>query len=104
MKATDNGRLRPLDKCTIEIPPNEPIILKSLPEIGDQKNAIYNNEAIIGRATPLYTYSHSGDRTINMQIHFLGVEKSDFTKNLKYLRIIQSAVYPREGSPASLRI
>jgi hypothetical protein len=32
-----------------------------------------------------------------MQLHFFIVEPNDGLKNLKYLRAIQSAVYPRSG-------
>lgn len=102
MKATNNGSLAPLSKCTISIPvgngPSQVIYLNNLPDISDSKSAVYNNEAIIGRSFPLYTYSHSGDRAISMQLHFFVVDKDDSNKNLSYLRLLQSAVYPREGS------
>ena len=97
MKATNNGSLAPINNCTINIPGAGNIILNNLPDISDSKTAIYNNEAIIGRSFPLYTYSHSGDRTISMQLHFFVVDQSDILTNLKYLRWIQSAVYPRQG-------
>jgi hypothetical protein len=58
-----------------------------LPEISDSKSAIYNNEPIIGRSFPLYTYSHSGDRSLNIQLHFFVVDVDDAVKNLGYLRI-----------------
>ena len=95
MKATNNGSLTRLPRCTIAIPNAGPIILNNLPDITDSKDAIYNNEAIIGRSTPLYTYSHSGDRSIGIQMHFFVVDKGDAEKNLEYLRWIQSALYPR---------
>lgn len=71
--------------------------MRTLPDISDQKTAIYNNEAIIGRSFPLYTYSHSGDRTISIQIHYINEQESDYDRALQELRWIQSAVYPRQG-------
>jgi hypothetical protein len=97
-KATNNGSLNPIGRCTIYIPNAGEIILNNLPDISDSKDAVYNNEAIIGRSTPLYTYSHSGDRTISMQLHFFVVDQSDAKKNLAQLRWLQSALYPRIGS------
>lgn len=103
-KATNNGTLAPIpsDKCYIKIPgsqlPEEKVILNNLPDISDSKGAVYNNESIIGRSFPLYTYSHSGDRSIGMQLHFFVVNPGDITLNMQYLRALQSAVYPREGS------
>lgn len=107
-KATINGRLTPVVDCTITIPGTGPananggrdpgiIQLNNLPDISDSKSAVYNNEAIIGRSFPLYTYSHSADRSLSIQLHFFIIERGDGRKNLNYLRMIQSAVYPREG-------
>ena len=86
MKATNNGSLAPINNCTINIPGAGNIILNNLPDISDSKTAIYNNEAIIGRSFPLYTYSHSGDRTISMQLHFYTIKQVDSQKNLTYLK------------------
>jgi hypothetical protein len=97
MKSTTNGSLNLINNCTVMIPNAGTITLNNLPDISDSKNAIYNNEAIMGRSTPLYTYSHSGDRTINMTMHFFVVDENDAVENIKYLRWIQSAVYPRPG-------
>jgi hypothetical protein len=100
MKATNNGSLNPIPNCYIDIPVAgtvHRICMNNLPDVSDTKSAIYNNEGIIGRAFPLYTYSHSGDRQINVQIHFFAVERSDVNQNIQDLRAIQSAVYPREG-------
>lgn len=95
MKATNNGSLTPLNECWVDIPKAGKITFSNLPDISDSKSAVYNTEAIIGRSTPLYTYSHSGDRTINMTMHFFVIDKGDVDKNLRYLKWIQSAVYPR---------
>lgn len=101
MKATNNGSLRSIQDCYIVVPGAGTITFNNLPDVSDSKTAVYNTEAIIGRSTPLYTYSHSGDRTISMQLHFFIVDPEDATNNLKYLRWIQSAVYPREGTNGS---
>lgn len=97
-KATQNGRLNPVPKCVIHIPEAGTIELNNLPDISDSKSAVYNNEGIIGRSFPLYTYSHSADRQINLQLHFFVVEPTDANKNLADLRKLQSAVYPRPGN------
>jgi len=112
MKATQSGDLIIIPNCQIIIPNAEfpaggrrPIKMTSLPEVTDTKTAVYNNEGIIGRSFPLYTYSHSADRQISMQIHFFVVKQNCGTLdcyqcaecNLASLRAIQSAVYPREG-------
>ena len=105
VKATNSGKLNPIDLCYIDIPitiENSPnfihrVRLNNLPDLSDTKSAIYNNEGIIGRSFPLYTYSHSGDRQINMQLHFFAVNKGDIEDNIQDLRAIQSAAYPRIG-------
>lgn len=98
MKATTNGKLNYIPDCYISIPGfGNPITLKSLPDISDGKQASYNSENIMGRSNPMYTYSHSGDRNISMQLHFFITEEGDALKNLNTLRQLQSALYPREG-------
>jgi hypothetical protein len=110
MKATNNGTLNVIPNCYIDIPLNgansgcvgapagtHRICLDNLPDVSDTKSAVYNSEAIIGRAFPLYTYSHSGDRQINIQLHFFAVERANVNRNIADLRAVQSAVYPREG-------
>ena len=44
---------------------------KVLPDISDTKTASYNDEAVIGRASPLKTYAQSDNRSISMQIHMV---------------------------------
>lgn len=95
--ATNSGNLQDIDECYIKIPSYGTIILNNLPDISDSKSAVYNNEAIIGRSFPLYTYSHSADRSISMQLHFFVVKETDLTMNLDYLNAIRSAVYPRQS-------
>ena len=101
MRATNSGSLNEIPDCTIEIPSRKKgshiIQLNNLPDVSDSKTAVYNNETIMGRSFPLYTYSHSGDRSISLQLHFFIVNKGDGEKNLEDLRWIQSAAYPRKG-------
>lgn len=99
MKATlPSGQLNELLQCVIDIPGGEKIILNNLPDISDSKQAVYNNEGIIGRSNPLYTFSYSGERNIGMQLHFFVTHPDDIQRNLRYKRLIESAVYPREGA------
>lgn len=108
MKATLNGNLNPVPDCTIEIPgagKNRSVGIvqfNNLPDISDSKGAIYNNETIIGRSFPMYTYSHSGDRQISMQMHFFIINQGDGERNLNYLRMVQSALYPRNGNSSGV--
>lgn len=108
-KATINGKLSEIADCQIVIPgagPTNPynssrrdpgiIKMNNLPDISEGKSAVYNNESIMGRSFPLYTYSHSSDRTISIQIHLFITKPGDGRRNLNYLRMIQSATYPRE--------
>lgn len=96
-KATTIGKLNKVPDCYIDIPQAKKIEMKSLPDISDSKQATYNGENIIGRSFPLYTYSHSGDRSLSIQLHFFIVEEKDARENLECLRAIQSATYPRPG-------
>lgn len=96
-KATNNGSLNPINECYVDIPGAGKIVMNNLPDISDSKSAVYNNEQIMGRSFPLYTYSHSADRNISITIHLFVVDESDIEQNLQYLRWLQSAVYPREG-------
>lgn len=103
-KATlSGGPLVPLTKCFLKIPglkltnhtPQDRITFDILPDITDSKSATYNDATVMGRATPIKTYSHSDNRVISMQFHFIVTEHCDIVDNLEYLRGIQSAVYPR---------
>ena len=104
-KATSRGGpLIALDGCYLEIPgasfksnSRGRITFDVLPDITDSKSATYNDATVIGRATPIKTYSHSDNRVISMQMHFIITEHCDIRDNLEYLRAIQSCVYPREG-------
>lgn len=91
-----DGQLNPIENCWVIIPNYKKIMVKALPDLGDSKSASYADEPIMGRSFPLKTFSHSENRSINLQIHFYATKKSDLTENLNSLRAIQSAVYPRD--------
>lgn len=101
-KATlPGGPLIEIEDCYLIIPGDEKcgkIIFDNLPDITDAKTASYSDEIVIGRSSPLKTYSQSDNRNISMQIHLFVTKPSDVTYNLQVLRCIQSAVYPRKGS------
>jgi hypothetical protein len=95
------GSLVPIRKCYIIIPTdNGPfrVIINNLPEITDSKTASYNDETVIGRASPLKTYSQSDNRTLSVQLHMIVSSPEDVNYNLEALRAIQSATYPRESA------
>lgn len=106
MKATrSGGELNFIPNCDILIPIGEitffgyplyhEIKLRILPEITDSKSAAYQDEPVIGRSFPIKTYSHSENRSISMKLHFIILDDSDAITNLKHLRAIESATYPR---------
>lgn len=97
MKATNGPLLVELEECWVEIEGRR-IVLKSLPEISDSKSVVYNDEPVIGRASPPKTYSHSENRTINVTFHFYVIEDIDIQENILNLRAIQSACYPRSSA------
>lgn len=95
------GALVPIRNCYILIPigGSEEFLLtfKVLPEISDSKSVSYNDEQVIGRASPLKTYAQSDNRSISVQIHMVVSEESDLDYNIEALRAIQSAAYPRKS-------
>lgn len=106
MNATDlNGRLQNIPNCYIIISGNqaggnERIDFNNLPDLGDSKGASYDNTTAIGRASPIPAYSSSDARSISVSINLFVQDQSDCKKNLRILRRIQSAVYPRNGPVA----
>lgn len=101
-----NGDLTPIDGCDLIIPgaprlngsqPGQ-IVFTSLPELSDQKSASYNPENVIGRALPIMTFAYGEGRNISVTANFYILKQGDSTTNLKILRAIQSAVYPRQGT------
>lgn len=103
------GPLVPIKDCYIIVPCEDckskkyiqngefKLVFKVLPEITDAKSASYNDEVVIGRSSPLKTYSQSDNRTISMQVHMVVSTPEDIEYNLLALRAVQSAVYPQKG-------
>ena len=101
------GPLNPIQDCYVIIPCEGSdgceggefkLVFNNLPEITDSKSVSYQDETVIGRASPLKTYSQSDNRTIAMQIHMIISKPGDAEYNLSALRAIQSASYPRDGA------
>lgn len=67
-----------------------------MPEISDTKGARYGDEDVPGRSSPFKTYAHSENRIINIEMHFIALKKKDMDRNLEKLRLLQSALYPRD--------
>lgn len=95
IKATTvGGDLQPLGNCTLTVAGMN-FDLYILPDFSESKAAEYNDEVIIGRATPIKTYSHSANRSISATFVLLVRKTADIQANLKFLRAIQAGVYPR---------
>jgi len=112
--ATDPGsyNLVPVPDCWIELPRSafqfefeflgrnvnvildQKIELYSLPEITDAKEAIYSDQTIQGRSSPVKTYSYSSNRTISFTIHLYVTTKADIRRNLGIIRAISALTHP----------
>jgi len=97
MKATLNGKLQTLNDCYIYAN-GEIIFMKVLPDITDGKQANYSDENGIGRSAPLKIFSHGETRNIGWTVHFIAESKEDAQENLRLLRVLESLVYPDEGT------
>lgn len=95
MRATLAGKpLQDIPDCYIIIS-GVTIPMRILPDISDTKGASYSDEPVIGRSLPMKTFSHGENRSISWTAYFMICEEGDAAKNLYYLRLIESAVYPR---------
>lgn len=100
MHATeDKGRLRKIPDCYIFFGDNK-VELDNLPDISDSKSASYNDETVIGRAVPIKTFANGDNRSISVSFNLFVQDREDARKNLRTLRYIQAAVYPRRGGGA----
>jgi hypothetical protein len=95
---TPLGQMLPLEKCYIDIPGATRIVFTNLPDLSDSKSVVYNSEGVIGRSSPLHTYSYSDTRNLSIQLHLFVLEENDIQRNFEILRAIQSAAYPRQGA------
>lgn len=98
MKATDSGGLlRQIKKCGIKFGSQGTIYSRILPDISDQKSASYTDETGIGRSMPFKSYQNSDNRTIGWTAHYIVTQPDDINNFLYEIKLIQSAVYPRQG-------
>lgn len=99
-KATDSStfNLTPLPDCWIMLPgsgfKDDKIRLFALPEITDTKEAIYSDQTVQGRSSPVKTYSYSSNRTISLIMHLYVTQNSDIERNLKIIRAISALAHP----------
>jgi hypothetical protein len=92
--SSSGGDLNEIPDCYIKTP-NLKITMKIIPDISDGKGASYGDTTAIGRSYPIKTFSHGENRTISWTANFIVCKNSDINENLKYLRAIESLVYPR---------
>lgn len=103
MKATTNGGiLVPIENCYIEVPPRIRILAYVLPEISDGKGATYNDEIGIGRSAPIKTYSHSDNRTVNVNWTFVLQNAEKAREVTQHFKALKSCVYPYKESDKNL--
>ena len=79
-----------------------PYYFNNVPDLGDSKGATYNDENVIGRAVPIKTFSNGDNRSLSLSINLFVQVQSDCRRNLRILRRIQSAVYPRPGLSSTI--
>jgi len=75
---------------------------KILPDLSDGKGANYSDTNIMGRSSPVTTYSYSDKRAFSLEWKFIALKVDDLDENLRHKRILESCVYPRDeisGAP-----
>lgn len=92
-----SGDLIDIKDCFLKIGDRPPFHFHTLPDLSESKAANYQDEVIIGRASPIKTYSDSANRTISAMFTLIVRKKADIKANLQFIRAVQSAVYPRQG-------
>jgi hypothetical protein len=94
LATTNTGQLLYLQDCYISIG-GVRIFMNNLPELSDQHDASYASETGVGRSMPTKTFSNSGDRKISWTAHFIAENEAKLLDNLRALRLIEAATYPR---------
>jgi hypothetical protein len=69
--------------------------LSSLPELTWRKEASYNTQSIIGRASPVVSYSSSKSKTLEIVLHMHSPTHQDLLNNLKATHYLAAALHPR---------
>jgi hypothetical protein len=70
------------------------ITFNAMPTISDTKAAKYTEDFVMGRATPITSYSYSQARMVDFDIPLIALKSSDFQKNLAIVRLLESLTYP----------
>jgi hypothetical protein len=72
------------------------IVMKTLPEISDQRDVQYGEQNGIGRSMPLKTFGQGGARIINWTATFVADTEEEAILNLQRFRVLASCTYPRK--------
>lgn len=103
--ASKGLELQALRDCYIRIgsgPNSEKILMWMLPDISDSHDASYGEETGIGRSLPIKTFGSGGNRVISWTATFIANTRDMLELNLRSLRLLQSATYPRDNSGLEL--
>lgn len=94
MKATSGtGNLEIIKDIIFEIG-GEKADIYAVPEISESKSAKYNDIGIMGRSTPLKSYSYSDNKSIDVTFFCHSIDAITLEANKKLLRMVRSSVYP----------
>ena len=96
--------LQALRDCYIQVGSDSAnrILMYTLPDISDSHEASYGEETGIGRSMPVKTFGSGTNRVISWTAVFVANDKDMLIRNLKSLRLLQSATYPRDYSGVEL--
>jgi hypothetical protein len=95
---TATGILKDIPDCYIQVGNLPRIYMYVMPDIGDGHNATYQAQTGIGRSLPSYTFSFGDKRSISWAIHLYADSQERLVYNLKVLRTLEAATYPRTAS------
>lgn len=100
MRATNlDGSLREIEECWIRVGDGSEIFMRTLPDISDNKDAVYTDGTGQGRSSPMKSFSHSNPRVISWTVHLIVCKEEDKQYILATMRELQSAVYPTNNEP-----
>jgi hypothetical protein len=96
INSTNTFQSLPIDGIEMIIwPYTQPFIFLSIPEIRTSKSANYGEQNILGRSSPVNTYSNSGNRKIDITFHLHSVSKYWMNVNVLFIQAICACVHPR---------
>lgn len=98
--ASQGIELQPLYDCYIRVGSSisNKIQMYTLPDISDSHEASYGEETGIGRSMPVKTFGSGTNRTISWNVTFVANSREMLEANLKHLRLLQAATYPRDNA------